>query len=296
MDMLKAVVTDLNTVDEAHRGFYVERNGKFYVNVTPVEGFELDNVTGLKTALGAERQSVSVLKAQLQPFEGLDPTVARTAIERATAFGDITPDAARTAMETAARLSALDPEKEAEAIANTKFGTLKDQLTQQFTLRETELTQKVTGAEKTIGSLTGQLQTLMRDNAIKDELAKLNPLDDAREAIEMIATKSIKTSLVDGQIKVDVIDANGNPRIKDHLGTPVSVADLLGEIRETRAGLFKPDDKRGIGVKPANHGAPASKEKNPWKEESRNFTQQMLLENTKPELAKRLKAEAGVED
>ncbi|MCF2522394.1 hypothetical protein [Bradyrhizobium sp. G127] len=32
--------------------------------------------------------------------------------------------------------------------------------------------------------------------------------------------------------------------------------------------------------------------RNPWSKEDRNLTQQMLLENTQPELAKRLKAEA----
>jgi hypothetical protein len=35
---------------------------------------------------------------------------------------------------------------------------------------------------------------------------------------------------------------------------------------------------------------------NPWAKETRNVTQQMLLENTKPELAKQLKAAAGVTD
>ena len=193
MDMLKAVVTDLNTVDEAHRAFYVERNGKFYVNITPVEGFELDNVQGLKTALGAERNNVAVLKEQIKPYEGLDAAAARTALERITAFGDITPDAAKTAVETAARLTAFDPAKEADKIANTKLETLKGQLQAQFTLRETELLQQVKGAEGTVTSLTGQLQTLVRDNEIKSELAKLNPLDDARDAIELLAGKSVRT-------------------------------------------------------------------------------------------------------
>jgi hypothetical protein len=67
MDMLKAVVTDLNTVDEAHRPFYVEKNGKFVLNVTPVDGFRTRQRQGLKTALGAERNNVAVLKEQLKP-------------------------------------------------------------------------------------------------------------------------------------------------------------------------------------------------------------------------------------
>jgi hypothetical protein len=297
MDMLKAVVTDLNTVDEAHRAFYVERNGKFYVNVTPVEGFELDNVTGLKSALGAERNSVAVLTEKLKPYEGLDATSARTAIERVAAFGDITPDAAKTAVETAARLTALDPAKEADKIANTKLDTIKAQLQAQFNLRETELTTKVKGAETTITSLTGQLETLVRDNAIKSELAKLNPLDDARDAIELLAGKSVRTKMVDGKVTVEVLDINQNPRIKDHQGTPFTIADLLAEIRESRSSLFKPEDKRGMGTTPGT--TPSVNQQgvvNPWAKDTRNLTQQMVLEKTKPELAKQLKAAAGVQD
>jgi hypothetical protein len=297
MDMLKAVVTDLNEIDEGHRGFYVQKDGKFFLNVTPVDGFQLDNTTGLKTALGAERNSVSVLQAQLKPYEGLDAAAARTAIERLTAFGDITPDAAKTAVETAARLQALDPAKEAETIANTKLETFKGQISAQYAVQETEFKTKIKGLEDSNVSLTGQLQTLMRDNAIQAEVAKANPLDDARDAVELLVSKFVRTSMKDGKVAVDVLDTNGNPRIKDVNGTPFTVADLVAEIRESRASLFKPEEKRGLGTNPGNHSAPpAGGVVNPWVKESFNLTQQMLLENTKPELAKQLKAQAGVKD
>ena len=295
--MLKAVVTDLNEIDEGHRGFYVQKDGKFFLNVTPVDGFQLDNTTGLKTALGAERNNVAVLTEQLKPYQGLDAAAARTAIERIAAFGEITPDAAKTALETAQRLSALDPGKEAEKIANEKLETLKGQLSAQFNLRETELTTQVNGYKSTVESLTGQLQSLMADSQIKSEVAKANPLDDARDAIELLVNKFVRSSMKDGKVVVDVIDQNGNPRIKDHNGTPFTVADLVAEIRESRASLFKPEEKRGMGTNPGNHSAPpAGGVSNPWVKETWNMTQQMVLENTKPDLAKQLKAQAGVKD
>jgi hypothetical protein len=300
MDMLKAVVTDLNEIDEGHRGFYVQKDGKFFLNVTPFDGFQLDNTTGLKTALGAERNSVSVLQAQLKPYEGLDAAAARTAIERLTAFGEITPDAAKTAVETAARLQALDPQKEAETIAATKLETFKGQISAQYNVKEVEFTTKIKGLEDTNASLTGQLQTLMADGQIKAEVAKANPLDDARDAVELLVNKFVRTSMKDGKVAVDVLDTNGNPRIKDVNGTPFTVADLVAEIRESRASLFKPDEKRGMGTNPGNHGNSNTNgtgaQANPWVKESWNMTQQMVLENTKPDLAKQLKAAAGVKD
>jgi hypothetical protein len=297
-DMLKAVVTDLNTVDEAHRGLYVEKSGKFYVNITPTDGFELDNVSGLKSALGAERNNVAVLKEQLKPYEGLDVTLARTAIERVAAFGDMTPDAAKTAMETAARLSALDPAKEADKIAETKLETIKSQLSAQFGVEKAELSTQLNGMKATNEGLTGQLQTLMRDNAIKSEVAKANPLDDARDAIELLAGQFVRTKVVDGKFVVEVIDGNGNPRMKDYINnTAFTVSDLVGEIRETKASLFKADDRRGIGVQPGGDHLPAGNggKANPWAKDTRNMTQQMVLIKTKPELAKQLAAQAGVD-
>jgi len=100
------------------------------------------------------------------------------------------------------------------------------------------------------------LQTLVRDNAIKSELAKLNPLDDARDAIELLAGQFIRTKMVDGKVTVEVLGANGAPRVKDHLGTPVSIADLLTEIRDTKPALFKPEEKRGLGTTPGSNGSP----------------------------------------
>ncbi|HWW85224.1 MAG TPA: hypothetical protein VNZ26_16560, partial [Vicinamibacterales bacterium] len=71
----------------------------------------------------------------------------------------------------------------------------------------------------------------------------------------------------------------------------------VAEIRESRASLFKPEDKRGMGINPGNNATPpAGGVVNPWVKESFNLTQQMVLENTKPELAKQLKAQAGVKD
>jgi hypothetical protein len=134
----------------------------------------------------------------------------------------------------------------------------------------------------------------MRDNTIKSELAKLNPLDDARDAIELLAGKSIRTRIADGKVVVEVLDEAGNPRIKDANSTPFTVADLLAELREQRPGLFKAEDKRGIGMTPGHNATAGNGQVNPWKRDTWNMTQQGILTNTKPDLAKRLKAEAGV--
>lgn len=291
--MLFAVVSDINTVDEAQRSFYEEKDGKFFLKVTAAEGYELDNTASLKNALGAERNLKKGLETQLKAFEGIDATLARQSIERVSAFGEITPEAAKAAIETAKRLQALDPAKEADKIAEEKVKIREDQLKGVFQTREQELISKVTASETTIDGLTKQLQSVMRDNQVKTELAKLNPLDDARDAIELLATRYIKTSVENGQVVVKVLDENGHPRIKD-ANTDFSVADLLTEIKDKKPGLFKADDKRGIGITPSSGVSGGKGQSNPWAKDTWNMTQQMLLTKSNPNLAKQMKAQAGV--
>lgn len=292
--MLKAIVTDINTVDEAHRPFYVEKDGKHVLNVTPVDGFELDDVKGLKSALGAERNIKAQLEAKLKPYEGLDASASRQAMEALAAFGELTPAKAKEAVETAARLSAIDPKNEAERLAAEKITQATTTLQGQFGVREKELTDQIAALQAAGKGLTEQLETLMVGNAIKSELATLNPVDDARDALELLASKSIRTSVKDGKIVVEVLDAAGNPRIKDHHMTPFTVADLLAEIKETKPGLFKAENKSGVGIAPNSGAGGNAGGVNPWAKDTWNFSEQMKLLNSKPDLAKQLKSQAGV--
>jgi len=292
---IKAIVTDLNTVDENLRSLYVEKDGKFFADVEPVDGYELDNVKGLKSALGAERNLKATLEQTVKAFEGLDATSARQALEQLSAFGDLTPAQAKKFKEDYEKLAALDPTKEADKIAQELVKQRETALQGEFTKREKELADKADAAVTVAEALKGQLKKLMVDNAIAASLATLDPLDDARDALAVLAQQAIRTKEVNGQFVVEVIDEQGNPRIKDHHGTPVTVADYLAEIKKTRPGLFKADNIQGTGIDPkASAPKSTSNVVNPWKAETRNLTEQMRITRTDPALAQRLKAEAGI--
>lgn len=289
---LNAVVSDINAVDEALRGFYKQDNGKYVLDVAAADGFALENTSGLKSALSSERKLREEFENKLKPYDGLDAAAARKALEALQAYGDMTPDQAKEAVETAKRLSAIDPEKEADKRAAQLVKDRETQLTGVFNQQLADLTSKLETSQKAADGLKGQLQTLMVDNVIKDELAKLNPLDDARDAIELLAKQAIRPKEVDGKVVVEVVDEKGLARINTDL-SPVTVSQLLAELREKRPSLFKPDQINGVGLKP-NSGVTGHQGPNPWAKDTWNMTQQMLLTNTKPELAKQLKAQAGV--
>jgi len=289
---LNAVVADINSVDESVRGFYKEADGKFVLDVAATDGFALENVTGLKTAVSKERKRADDAETNLKAFEGLDANAARAALQALQEYGDITPQKAKEAIDTATRLSAFDPEKEADKIAEQKLKDRETQLKTVFDQQIADLTAKLEAAQKTSDGLKGQLHNLMIDNVVKTELAALNPLDDARDAIELVAKQAIRLTEKDGQVIVEVVDGQGLPRLNNDL-SPMTVGQYLAELRETKPGLFKPDPIQGLGTKPGHNSPPASTTTNPWKKETRNLTEQMRILKENPELAKRLKAEAG---
>lgn len=71
--------------------------GIFVLAVEEVDGWQLDDVVGLKTALSAERRRAdeanAKLKTDLKAFEGLDPAKARDALKQLEAISAGEPDA-----------------------------------------------------------------------------------------------------------------------------------------------------------------------------------------------------------
>lgn len=299
--MLDAFVTDLDAVDEAHRGLYhaEAKDGKFFLNVTAKDGYAIENATSLKSALGAERASVARLNGELKVFEGLDAKQAKEAATLLAQYGDLTPAQAKALSARVAEFEKIDPKAEAGRLAEAQVAAAvraaTDALNAEFGTKAGEYQSAVTAAEAANAALTGQLKALLVDNAVKAQLAELRPIDN--EAVELIAARSIRTVAKDGNFLVEVLDAAGNPRIKVDQGNvvPFTVADLLAEIKTQKPGLFQADKIAGTGITPSQSAAHASPgQGNPWAKGHENRTQQAILKNTNPTKAAQLMREAGV--
>lgn len=270
-DMLKALVRDINEVEEAHRGFYLEKDGVFYLNVTPVDGYVLDNVDQLKSTVGALRKEKGDLEAKVKAYGDLDPTKARDALKKVE------------------ELAAFDPAKEADKIAEERFKAREAQLK---TLHETE----VRAREEKLAKRDAQVKKLLVQNAIKGGLAKLNPLEEAVDALEILAERAVSLrETATGDFIVEVLDDAGNPRIKDSAGNPMAIDDYLAELRDKRPALFKADNRSGIDVRPGNPAPGKAPNGNPFAKGTPSYsvTKQMELHRTNPALAKQLKEAAA---
>jgi hypothetical protein len=298
---LHAIVTDINTVPEALRTEYTEKDGKFFLNVEPVDGFKLENVDGLVNALSAERTLKDRAEAALKQFKDIDPKTARSAIEAITAYGDLTPQQVQALQEEVANLRAIDPTKEAgklaEAQVSAAVAAAKAEAERVFGTEKTTLAEQLNGLTALNEGLKGQLKDLLVGNQVKAEIARLKVVPGLEPAAEMLASQSIRTVEKDNAFQVVVIDKDGNPRMKlgeNNSLVPFTVTDLMDELKKTTPGLFQAEDKGGVGIQPGRHAPGTGGISNPWSKEAWNQTEQAKLRLSNPTLAAQLKAQAGV--
>lgn len=228
---LKAVVEKLDDIAEPFREHYRAgtpeegTDGKFVLAVDSIGGFALENVDGLKSALGKERTTREKLERDVVKYKDLDP------------------DKARAALTELEELKRIDPAKEADKIANTKFESAKAQLLQ---AHQTEIGQR----DERIGKLTGSVDKLVRQAEATSAIA------EAKGSVELLLPHVLANTRVketeEGDFLTEVVDSKGNVRIGNAKGDPMTIKDLVAEMRQsaTFGRAFEADGHDGQGKKP----------------------------------------------
>src|SRR3954469_2402858 len=85
-------------------------------------------------------------------------------------------------------------------------------------------------------------------NEIREELAKHQPVETARMALELLAEISIRFVEEDGSAGYQVLDQNGRPRTKvvDGKAVDLTIPDLVAELRDKHPTLFQLADDAGL--------------------------------------------------
>ena len=222
---LKAIIDNIESAPEAVREFYTEKDGKFVLSVEPAGGYALEDVSGLKSALGKERTTRETLEKQVVKFKDIDPEKALEAMARLE------------------ELQAIDPNKEADKIADSKFNAAKAQLLEKHG-------NELKSRDERVKHLSGTIDNLLREQRATTALA------EAKGAVELLlphVLKNTRTVEKDGKFEVEVIDSEGNVRI-DGKGNNMSIKDLVAEMRQSEVfgRAFEASGVNGTGKAPTN--------------------------------------------
>lgn len=231
MTVLKHEVDSVDTIPENLRTLYAEANGKYAIpeNLRPVA----DAITGLFSANTKIRDENKGLmkKAQID-LSGLED------------FGEDLPTIKENLK---ARLEELET-----AAAAGKDNKLNIDKVRAEMKAANELA--VANERKVQDSLRATVHKYLVGAGASEALA-------AEEAIVELAMpfveRQIKVVEQDGEFKAVVVDKDGDPRISGGTGQPMTIKELVREMKaqDTFKPLFKSDVKGGGGALPGKTGA-----------------------------------------
>jgi hypothetical protein len=226
MPELQATMSSLEGVDESIAEFYTaQEDGTFLLNVVGNNGFELENTTALKSALGKERSNAQQASKALKAYEGLDPEEARTAMNKLAEYAD------------------FDPEKKVEE-------AMKARETQLLKKHETVLSSLQD--EKTI--LMQQLEQNLVTSAATKAIAENEGAVDLLLPHVLQQTRMRMTD--NGSFIAEVVDREGSPRIGDSQGNPMTIPQLVEEMKSSDAFARAFNSSGATGSGATNNAAP----------------------------------------
>lgn len=247
--MLKAIVDNLDQVEESYRGLYTERNGKF--EITAIEGIKTQgDVDRISAALTKEKNDHKALK------------------DRVSLLGD---------KKIEDVVSLLDRIPELEAAAQ---GKIDDEKLNEIV--EGRIKSKLAPIEREKGQLAQKLQELssvVEQYQVKEKIRAIH--DSVREAIsksEGFQPGAIEDALMFAE-RMFAVDESGKALTKEEVGvTPLVEASVwLTEMQNRKPHWWGESSGSGAGgSRKLVFGAT-----NPWAHDTWNMTEQgkLLLEN-----------------
>jgi DNA-binding transcriptional MerR regulator len=213
--MLKAIVDTLDSVPEAARAFYEEKEGKFALKVDGME-----DVSGLKTALQKEREAAKEAKR----YKDLGLSV-----------------------EEIAELKAMrEKADEDKAKAAGDFDKLREKLTGQHQAELKKIQDRMAALERS------EHQAVVTSGLMK-ALAEAGATEEGMSLLPDIFAGRAKIESVDDKRVVKIMDADGTPMLVK--GRDATFADLAAAAGEKYPSLFKATVKSGSGTPPGGNGA-----------------------------------------
>lgn len=195
-------------------------DGTYIADIQPVDGFALEDVSGLKSAYSKTMTEKKEALNKLKEFEGVDATKAREALQKLEEMANWKPE--------------QKIKEQIDAVAN--------QLTEKHKC-------EINTREQAIQGLTKQLEKVLI------EAAAIKAITENKGSAELLLPHVKSSARIkkgdNGEFSVEVVDAGGNVRISPAAGStaPMSISELVTEMKgnKTFAPAFEGGNRGGSG-------------------------------------------------
>lgn len=218
---LKAILSTLEGLTEEEQKHYSEKEGKFYLDVTSVDGLELSDVQGLRNTVKTLRNEKSELETVVDQFSDLDPAVAREAIAKVKKIED------------------GEYEFDKDEAFNQKLEAERKKMAEKHMA-------EIEGIKNKNQSLHSQLEKVFVDNVAMEAITKKDPNANTRLLLPHIKSRLKAEETENGMFRTVVLDEAGQNDI-DGQGQPVSIDSLVDEMVQTFPEAFSGHGSSGMG-------------------------------------------------
>ena len=197
---LQLILDTLDGLDESLAAEYVEKDGKFFLDTIASGGLAVEDVTGLKNTVSTLRTEKGTLQTQLNAFKDIDPEAAKVALGKMDEIANWDGDTKAKEMIEANKVQLIAAHKKDFDAEHTKRTAAESQL------------------EK---------------NLVKN--AAMTALQKAEANITLMSPHVLASCRMkqaeDGTYIAEVVDSSGNVRVGDSQGNPMTIPQLVEEMK-----------------------------------------------------------------
>jgi len=203
--MLKAIVDNLDGLSEQEQQHYKQRDdGKWILLVDSVDGVSLEDVTALKKTLEKLRTS--------------ERTLTKTVADLQTKYKDLDPEEAKAALAKMDEIKNWDGDRKIQESVEAA----KRELLKQHTKVKEQLEEDLTDVQE---QLTEALVTTKIVEALTKEQGNVELLlPHVKKSVRMMKN-------TEGRFYPEVINDNGDQRVGDSDGSPMTIHQLILEMK-----------------------------------------------------------------
>lgn len=246
--MLKAMLEKekYESLDDGIKEHYTEKDGKYVLAVTKVDGLSLENVDGLKRTVETLRASEKSLQTEVKVSEDALKVSITEHKEFAVKYEGIDPEAAKEAIGKIDDIKNWDGEKKVREAVQVAVQAIEQKA--KFKMEEVvkQHTTKADGLQTELKASQGQLQEAIVSSKIVEAISKANGNVDVLMPHVKNQVVMIKDS--HGLFKPEVQNKDGNPRVNND-GADMTIIQLVEEMKtqDTFAACFSGANQSGSG-------------------------------------------------
>lgn len=227
--MLKAVYESADDIPENLREYYAESDaGGYILSVSDESGYALENVQGLKSTLGKLKDRA---------------TKAEEGLKQYSAIG-------RSPQELAEALQQLESLRITQGEESEAISRMKAELDNVKRSARENIEQATAPIQSLADARMEQIKDLLIDSQLQNAIIEAG--GNPRLLMPILKNEVRARTDEDGKVIVEIVDADGTPRVKGKDLAPMGFSDLVAERRNDPdlAVAFKANGHSGGGTTP----------------------------------------------